>query len=276
MMIALITNSHGDVAGNGGEVRRLLRQAPPLSVLLNICARALLLYFGAEAIQATISNPNDRRFAGKGIALRNALLVGAFSMLLPVLYHLGPKRQRFPWAADALVITVPVADMAGNSLDLYNRYGTFDLMTHFYGTAAVGGLMALAARGRNVRPALFRWFLAVSCTTFPHVLLEIQEYWTDVFFGTHNVEGLEDTEGDLLAGVCGAIAGVAVAEALMMRGGHIAAEARRLGATFESLARRADRRALLAFPGESKEAPEASQAKENPSPAGSEAAGDVT
>ncbi len=229
---------------NGGDVCELFRRGPRLGVLLNVAVRSLLLYFGAEAVQATVSNPRDRRFAGKGIAIRNALLVGAFSMLLPVLYALGPRRHCFPWTSDAILISVPVADMAGNSLDLYNNHDSFDLMTHFYGTAAVSGLMALAANGRGVRPAPYRWLAAAAITTFFHVLLEIQEYWTDVIFGTHNVEGLEDTEGDLLAGMFGSLAGVAFAEALAARGGRIAVEARRLAATLDPLARRAASRTV--------------------------------
>ncbi len=228
----------------GGDVRMRLRRVPRLGLLLNLAARALLLYFGAEAIQATVSNPNDRRFAGKGIALRNALLVGAFSMLLPVLHYLGPKRRAFPWAADAVLISVPVADMAGNSLDLYNNYGWYDSVTHFYGTAAVAGLMDLAGNGRNVRPGPYRWLVAASATTFFHVLLEIQEYWTDVIFGTHNVEGLEDTESDLLFGMFGAITGATAAELLFWWGGHFGAEAARLGSTLEPMARQAERKLL--------------------------------
>jgi hypothetical protein len=232
-------------------VRELFGRVPRPGVLANLAVRALLLFFGAEAIQATISDPNDRRFAGKGIALRNALLVGGFSMLLPMLYRLGPKRRGFPWTADALLISVPVADMAGNSLDLYNSRGWYDSVTHFYGTAVVAGLMALAAHGRGMRPAPPRWFVAAGGTTFFHVLLEIQEYWTDVLFGTHNVEGLEDTEGDLLAGVCGVLAGVAIAETLMSQraGGHAAREAARLGAALEPLVTRDGIRALVALPG---------------------------
>jgi hypothetical protein len=235
--------------------------------------RALLLYFGAEAVQTTLTDPNDRRFAGKGIALRNAVLVGGFSMLLPVLYHLGPKRRGFPWAADALLISVPVADMAGNSLDLYNTRSWFDLLTHFYGTAAVAGLMALAANGRGIQPAPPRWLVATGGTTFFHVLLEIQEYWTDVLFGTHNVEGLEDAEGDLLAGVCGAITGVALAESLASaRTGAIASrEAARLGATLEPLVRRESLRRLVALHGRDGSA---NQAKlESSNVAGAEADG---
>jgi hypothetical protein len=219
----------------GGEVRQVLSRIPRPAMLANLAARALLLFFGAEAVHATLTDPNDRRFAGKGIAMRNAVLVGAFSMFLPFLFHLSSKREKFPWAADAVMITVPVADMAGNSLDLYNNHGWFDLLTHFYGTAAVGGLVALAANGRAMRPAPYRWLVAVGTTTILHIALEIQEYWTDVIFGTRNVEGLEDTEGDILAGMCGAICGVAVAEALVAI--ELARrEARRLGAAFDPLA----------------------------------------
>ena len=38
-----------------------------------------------------------------------------------------------------------------------------------------------------------------------HMLLEAQEYYTDVFFGTHNVRGTFDVVNDLLVGVLGTI-----------------------------------------------------------------------
>jgi hypothetical protein len=232
-------------------VRELIRHIPRPELLANLAMRSLLVYFGAEAVNTTLTDPSDRRFAGKGIALRNALLVGGFSMLLPVLYRLGPKRRGFPWFADAVWISVPVADMAGNSFDLYNSYGLFDSLTHFYGTAAASTLATLAANGRGVTPAPYRWLIAAGTTTFFHVLLELQEYWTDVFFGTHNVEGLEDTEGDLTSGMVGALAGVALGEALVhaRSGSAFRDEAARLGATFETLVARGPVGRLVALQG---------------------------
>lgn len=187
-----------------------VRRAGWLAALPSAGVRALVGYFGAEAVQVTASRPDDRRFAGKGIAVRNALLIGGFSLLLPALHRSSTRRDAFPWTADAVLLSIPALDMAGNSLDLYNRNGAFDSFAHFYGTAAAAALLALAMEGRAKEPVLVRWLVAAGGTTFLHVLLEIQEYWTDVLFGTHNVEGIEDAEGDVLWGICGVVAGTAL------------------------------------------------------------------
>jgi len=207
-----------------------------LGLVTNLGVRALLGYFGAEALKVTITDPSDRRFAGKGIAIRNALLLSSFSLLLPGLYANSDRYDRFPWISDALLLTVPVLDMAGNSFDLYNDYGWFDSVAHFYGNAAVGALMTLFMAGRGSEPPLIRWLTAAGGTTFLHVLLEMQEYWTDLWFGTHNVEGLEDTEGDLASGWLGTVTGVVLAELALHgpRRGLIHAEARRLAAAMSA------------------------------------------
>jgi len=206
-------------------------------MVTNLGVRALLGYFGAEALKVTITDPSDRRFAGKGIAIRNALLLSGFSLLLPGLYAKSDRRERFPWTSDAVLLTVPVLDMAGNSFDLYNDYGWFDSVAHFYGNAAVGALMTLVMAGRGVESPLVRWLTAAGGTTFLHVLLEMQEYWTGLWFGTHNVEGLEDTEGDLASGWLGTVAGVALAEVSLRGSGRdrIHAEARRLAAAMHKV-----------------------------------------
>jgi hypothetical protein len=208
-----------------------------LGLVANLGVRALLGYFGTEALKVTISDPSDRRFAGKGIAVRNALLLGSFSLLLPGLHSISARQERFPWTSDAVLLTVPVLDMAGNSLDLYNQYGWFDSVAHFYGNAAVGALITLAMAGRDREPPLARWLIAAGGTTFLHVALEMQEYWTDVWFGTHNVEGLEDTEGDLAYGWLGTITGVALMELALRnrRGSWLRAEGQRLAASLATL-----------------------------------------
>jgi hypothetical protein len=45
--------------------------------------------------------------------------------------------------------------------------------------------------------------IGFSSANIIHLLLEIQEFLTDVFFGTHNVRGWWDTAGDLGAGLVG-------------------------------------------------------------------------
>jgi hypothetical protein len=161
---------------------------------LNVALRLHLLYFLAEVLR----RPEDPRFAGKAIPVRNALVVGGASLVFPALHLLRRPRgrwRRYPFWLDSLYLSIFWLDMAGNSLDLYDRYYYFDLLPHAHGTGAAT-VVAQAVLGL---PALS----AVGVATVLHLLLEAQEYYTDVLFGTRNVRGVSDTVNDLLAGLAG-------------------------------------------------------------------------
>ena len=161
---------------------------------LNVALRLHLLYFLAEVLRY----PDDPRFAGKAIPVRNALIVGGASLVFPVRHLLRRRRGwrgRYPAWLDALYLSIFWLDMAGNSFDLYDRYTHFDLIPHAHGTGAAT-VVVQAVLGL---PALS----AVGVATVLHLLLEAQEYYTDVLAGTHNVRGVADTVNDLLAGLVG-------------------------------------------------------------------------
>ena len=143
-----------------------------------------------------LRDPEDPRFAGKAIPIRNLLIVGGLSLLFPILYRMQ-RRRRYPLWTDDLWLSLFWLDMAGNSFDLYDRHRHFDLIPHFHGTGAA----AVAVRrgfGLPRRKALL-------ATNALHIGLEAQEYATDVFFGTHNVRGWWDPVGDIIAGVAGSL-----------------------------------------------------------------------
>lgn len=163
---------------------------------LNVALRLHLLYFLAEVLR----RPADPRFAGKAIPVRNALIVGGASLVFPALHLLRRPQgrwRRYPFWLDSLYLSIFWLDMAGNSLDLYDRYYYFDLLPHAHGTGAAT-VVVQAVLGL---PALS----AVGVATVLHLLLEAQEYYTDVLAGTHNVRGVSDTVNDLLAGLVGTV-----------------------------------------------------------------------
>jgi hypothetical protein len=201
-------------------------------------ARGSLAYLSLDALRVTSSDPSDARYAGKGIAVRNTAVLASFSALLPALYAASPRERGYPWASDTLLLSVPLLDMVGNWLDFYNRYGFFDKVAHFYGPAVLSGLLSAALAGQDREPRVMQWATAAGLATTFHLLLEVQEYWTDVWFGTHNVEGIEDVEGDLGAGVLGTAFGTVLAGMLLHRSTRKAAirdEASRLGAVLDAL-----------------------------------------
>jgi len=166
--------------------------------LLNVALRLHIAYFLAEVM----ANPDDRRFAGKAIPLRNLVVVGGLSLLFPALHLFRRRWGGYPWGVDSLYLSIFWLDMAGNSFDLYDRHRDFDLIPHFHGT----GALAIACRAALGLPdeSAFRLTNAI------HGLLELQENLTDVFFGTHNVRGHIDTIRDLTAGLVGSVAYLAL------------------------------------------------------------------
>lgn len=176
-----------------------LPRPPSGRVALNLLLRLSIAYFLAEVLL----RPNDPRFAGKALPVRNLVVVGGLSLLFPALFLLGRRGRgpgsrwaSYPWGLDSLYLSIFWLDMAGNSFDLYDRYFFFDLLPHTHGS---GALAAVVTRTFG----LTAWG-GIGVTTVVHTLLEAQEYYTDVLAGTHNVRGTWDVVNDLLAGLVGA------------------------------------------------------------------------
>jgi hypothetical protein len=110
---------------------------------------------------------------------------------------------------DNLYLSISALDLAGNYLDLYDRYVAFDLIPHFHGTGAATLVTSEILR----RPLL----AGVGVTQVLHIGLEAQEYYSDVLFGLRNVRGTWDTVNDLLAGAAGSLAYAGVARLLQRR-----------------------------------------------------------
>lgn len=87
--------------------------------------------------------------------------------------------------------------MAGNSFNLYDNFFYFDLIPHFHSTAALAVVLLGAFS--------FSFWGGVGLANIIHILLEAQEYYTDVFLKTHNVRGLFDTVNDLMVGLLGTL-----------------------------------------------------------------------
>jgi hypothetical protein len=167
-----------------------------VGVLLNLALRASILAVLAEALAL----PRDHRFAGKAIGKRGLVMV-PLSLVVPV----GHARRRrssasrpYPLWADNLWLSIFALDLAGNHFDWYDRYRHFDAIPHAHGTGAA----TVAVAELLDLPALS----AVGVAQLGHILLEAQEYYSDVWFGLRNVRGTWDTVNDLLAGAAGSAA----------------------------------------------------------------------
>jgi len=179
---------------------------------LNAALRVSIAAFLADVMR----HPHDPRYEGKAIPVRNLIIVGTLGHLFPLLYLLStrlrwwPRWSRYPVWSDNLYLSIYWLDMAGNFLNLYDRYTHFDLIPHFHGS---GALAAVGLRAFGWSP-----LTALGVANGIHALLEAQEIATDVLCGTHNVRGAWDSEGDLAAGLLGTLAYVAASRAGQVRG----------------------------------------------------------
>lgn len=161
--------------------------------IINILLRLGILYFLLEVILFSA----DPRFAGKAIPVRNLIIVLSLSLLFPFLYFIKRCWKSYPVWLDNLYLSIFFLDMAGNSFNLYDSIKNFDLIPHFHGTGAIAAVFY----GAFKLPILS----ALGLANIIHMLLEAQEYYTDVFFGTHNVGGVADTVNDLTVGLLGSM-----------------------------------------------------------------------
>lgn len=165
-------------------------------LLLNIAIRASIIYFLGEVLLF----PDDPRFAGKAIPIRNLIIVITFSLLIPFFYWLRKRFsqirlgwKKYPVGMDNLYLSIFWLDMAGNSFNLYDSYFYFDLLPHFHSTGALAVVLLGAFS--------FSYWGGVGLANIIHMLLEAQEYYTDVLFGTHNVRGTFDVVNDMSVGI---------------------------------------------------------------------------
>ncbi len=176
---------------------------------LGLAVNALLRASSAAFLLDVMRRPDDPRYKGKAIPVRNLLIVGSLSLAFPALYLArGDLRKRwhgYPVWTDNLYLSIFWLDMAGNAFNLYNRYTHFDLIPHFHGSGALAAVL-MRAFDWSPRRTLFT-------ANSAHALLELQEIATDLFCGTHNVRGAWDSEGDLASGLLGTLAYVAIAQA---------------------------------------------------------------
>ena len=162
-----------------------------LEIIINILLRITIFYFLGEVLLLS----DDPRFAGKAIPIRNLIIVVSLSLLFPLLYFLKKKWQKYPFWLDNLYLSIFWLDMAGNSFNLYDTYFYFDLIPHFHGTGAIAAVL-FGAFGLSVAGS-------IGLANIIHMLLEAQEFYTDVLAGTHNVRGTFDVINDLVVGLLG-------------------------------------------------------------------------
>lgn len=177
----------------------------PLKIIVNVALRMTILYFMAEILL----NPRDPRFENKGQSLGGLIVILILTLLFPVFHFLKHKWREYPFWYDSLYIFVYWLDFAGNSFGLYENIRYFDKVPHFVSP----GALAVIFRGAFGQTRLEGFGLA----NVIHILHEAEEWYGDKFFGTENVQGIDDTVDDLMAGIVGSIVFLALHSVLVER-----------------------------------------------------------
>jgi hypothetical protein len=171
------------------------RTHAPWGALVDVLLRIAIVAMSVDAIV----NASDQRFAGKALAPRDVLISLGFAMVFPLFWRLRYQKRawhEYPWWFDALYLSLFAFDMAGNSLGLYNAYpGLFNDVTHTYGN---GALMIVLAGAFG-----FTTIEAMGLATMLHLVLQVEEYYGDVFLHTHNIVGMEGEYQQFVGGLIG-------------------------------------------------------------------------
>lgn len=165
----------------------------PAGVIVNLLLRLAIVAMSVDALV----NASDQRFAGKALGPRDVLISLGFAMIFPLFWRLryrGRQWREYPWWFDCLYLSVFAFDMAGNSLGFYNSIGPpFNDVTHTYGNGALTIVFA-GAFG-------FTALEAMGLTTILHLILQVEEYYGDVFLHTHNIVGMEGEYQQFVGGL---------------------------------------------------------------------------
>ena len=121
----------------------------------------------------------------------------------------------FSWLTLSIVVITSYADTLGTAGHMYDRFITYDKVTHFLGTAAVAsaaGDILLALRHRGVidwSPSRMMW-TAVAVAVALAAGWEVYEYLGDKLLDTGRHAGAVDTYYDLISDTAGAVTAAAL------------------------------------------------------------------
>ena len=118
------------------------------------------------------------------------------ALVVPVIWALRGRRDRYPYLADALLVTPFVLDLSGNLVNLYDTFEQFDDILHFANwTFLVAALVLLVAS-----QGLARWNLVLLGSGFGAMAIIAWEAveWIVQEMGTTGLQlTYDDTVGDL-------------------------------------------------------------------------------
>tara|TARA_B110000438_G_scaffold81466_1_gene81324 strand:+ start:314 stop:895 length:582 start_codon:yes stop_codon:yes gene_type:complete len=138
------------------------------------------------------------------------------ALLIPIFWHFLGRRSKYPYLADALLVSPFVLDLLGNLLNLFDSVNFFDDLLHFFNWMLLVSSFVLLLRGRDLE----RWnivLLGVGVGAISIIAWEAVE-WVIQELGTTGLElTYDDTLGDLVLSTSGGGAGAMAASNSMIK-----------------------------------------------------------
>ena len=178
-----------------------------------------LMWATKGALAATLLTgllfPDIPGVAGKGWTER-CIGYPLSALVVPAIWALRGRQGRYPYLADALLVTPFVLDLSGNLVNLYDTFQQFDDILHFVNwTFLVAALVLFVAS-----QGLPRWNLVLLGSGFGAMAIIAWEAveWIVQEMGTTGLQlTYDDTVGDLVLSTSGGVLGAAVTAALLER-----------------------------------------------------------
>lgn len=155
-----------------------------------------------------LARPDLEQYDGKGMSWRVAVFPLA-CLVVPVLWRATGSTAPFPYAADNLLVLLPLTDVLWNTIDAYDRLSGFDKVNHLGDSCLLAVVVGLWAARYPLGP-VNRILIALGVGMTLQVLWEIAEY-TSFRAGSSMPQTWGDTIGDLAFDLVGTLAGAGVA-----------------------------------------------------------------
>jgi uncharacterized membrane protein YjdF len=197
--------------------------------------RAALAEMGRAVIEVLVASAKARRSALALFAVLAYLLIGRGSdpgfthywwyqlfqtsatlVVVLTLETIFAAQGGIAWQTHVIVVITTYADVIGTAEHLYDAFGPYDKIVHFWSGAAFAAgmyevLRLLDCRGTLVITPRQRVLVAVWVSfAIAGVAWELYEHLSDTLFHSGRVQSRWDTTHDLVSDACGAVAAVAV------------------------------------------------------------------
>lgn len=133
-------------------------------------------------------------------------------LLLEIISFYTQKKCGRPISGLSMLTATAVVylDALGDIFLFYARYGWYDQIAHFIGGAAVCGIVFSVIKSlvdcQRIKLGLFgQGFFSLMTAAFLGVIYELEEYFEDIFTGSHRLGDGLDTANDLFLDLTGAL-----------------------------------------------------------------------